>query len=252
MGRVLDIIIPTYNNQEIFDPCVASIIKSGVLTDFARLIIINNGSQDIDTSRNGPSLLVIKPGKNLGWEGGIKLGVEHSDAEFVCFQNDDTFVPKCSDRVYHKMVAHFSDPTVGAVGPVSNAAFGWQSIFRPDDPRDLVEVPYLIFFTVVVRRTYLDEVGGVDPKLPGGDDIDVSMRLRLAGYKLLVDPDLFVFHHGFVTGERVYGPPEIRGGWNSPKMTEMIHKALIQKHGYEAFVETANAQAKPYRAPGGK
>ena len=63
----------------------------------------------------------------------------------------------------------------------------------------------------------------MDAKLPGGDDFDVSIRLRNAGYKLLIDPQSFLVHYGFKTGQRVHGGPDIRGGWNSPKMTDMTH-----------------------------
>lgn len=251
MSRVLDIIIPTYDNQEYFDPCVESIIKTGTLANFARLIVVNNGSQKIEPPPS-PALRVVKPEKNLGWEGGLKIGVENSDSEFVCFQNDDTLVPRCSDGIYRRMVSLFADPSVGAVGPVSTSSIGWQNIFMPDEPRTIIEVPYLIFFTVVVRRKYLDEVGGIDPKLPGGDDIDLSMRLRKAGYKLLVDPESFLVHYGYKTGERVHGPPDVRGGWNSPKMSDMINKALIQKHGHAAWLATASGKPSVYSLAGDK
>ncbi len=97
---------------------------------------------------------------------------------------------------------------------------------------------FLIGFCVLVRRSVLDKVGGIDNSLPGGDDLDLSMRLRSAGYKLIVDRDVFVFHHGFKTGNRVYGDVNEPGGWNSYEFLEKTNFALIRKHGFKAWYET--------------
>jgi predicted SAM-dependent methyltransferase len=136
------------------------------------------------------------------------------------------------------MMFPFADPTVGAIGPVSNCVTGHQNIFHPETPQSLSETSFLIGFCVLVRREALDKVGGIDDTLPGGDDFDLSIRLRKAGYKLLIQPQSFVFHHGFKTGMRIHGGPDVEGGWNSRYMIDRTNKSLIQKHGFRHFIES--------------
>ena len=51
------------------------------------------------------------------------------------------------------------------------------------------------------RRAVLEEVGGFDEgfRHPGGDDPDLSLRTREAGYRLVFVPQAVVFHKGFET-----------------------------------------------------
>jgi SAM-dependent methyltransferase len=237
----IDIIIPTWNNPGYFHPCMQSILATGVLEGLARVIVVNNGDQKLAEELGAiKNVLVLDAPRNemgekenLGWEGGLKLGLQHSTAPFVVFQNDDTFIPKSSYLIYQRMLSHFVDESVAAVGPSSTVVMGSQCTFNPGNPRNVASVPFLIFFTVMIRRSDLDAVGGVDDRLPGGDDIDLSIRLRQAGKKLLVDPFSFLIHHGFKTGERVHG-----ADWNSAQMTERTNTALIKKHGLKPFWET--------------
>jgi glycosyltransferase involved in cell wall biosynthesis len=243
MRKTLSIIIPTFNNPEYLNPCISSILRTGILDTIGELIIINNGEQDIQRlCGHIKNIKIIKPEGNLGWEGGLKLGLENSDAPFVVFQNDDTFIPPNQPLFYRHLLSRFSDDLVGVVSPSTTIAAGPQSIYSANAPAVPMEVPYLIFFTVMVRRSALDEIGGVDTTLPGGDDIDVSMRMRKAGYKLLIDPGAFLIHHAFKTGERVNGGANVKGGWNSEDMRDRTNAALIRKHGFKYFVQTLQSQ----------
>lgn len=233
------IIIPTFSNPQFFIPCVRSIRKTGVLNGQCELIIVNNGQQPIkEELKDWPNTYVLEPGQNLGWERGLQYGLEHTDTDFVCFQNDDTLIPKSSGNFYSQMLWPFHDENVAAVGPATTNASGWHSIFRQDDIRFLAEVPYLIFFTVMVRRSHLEAAGGIDTTAPGGDDLDLSMRLRKMGKKCLINPDAFIIHHAFKTGERVRGTPDVAGGWNSREMIDKTNQWLIQKHGFKFYMET--------------
>lgn len=209
----------------------------------AELIIVNNGKQPVKTQYAGVNgIRVIDSPENVGWEGGLKLGVENSDSEFIVFQNDDTYIPNNSVRFYQNLLFNFFDKNVAAVGPSTTTAAGIQSTYNPNSPMCITEVNWLIFFTVMVRRSHLMEVGGIDTSLPGGDDFDLCMRFRKAGYKILVNPQSFIIHHGFKTGTRVHGDHNSDGGWNSIKMTDRTNHALIVKHGFKAFYGTITSQ----------
>lgn len=238
MKPTASIIIPTWNLPEYFNPCVESIAKTGVLDGLCELIIVNNGIQDMDFLKEWPNTTVLNPGKNLGWEGGLELGLKHARGEFICFQNDDTLIPKATQSFYSQLLWPFQNRNVAAVGPTTTIAAGWHSIFNRNSPRTLTEVTFLIFFTAMVRRSDLEEAGGIDTSAPGGDDLDLCMRFRNRGKILLINPDAFLIHHAFKTGERVKGTSDKPFGWNSKEMTDRTNRWLIQKHGFKMYMET--------------
>lgn len=243
MKPIYDIIIPSFSNPNFLNPCVSSILDLAFHTRGGRIIIVNNGKQPIkEAFGHIHNVVVLEPGKNLGWEGGLEYGLKHSESDFVCFQNDDTFLPKVSWLFYEKLLIPFQDKKVAAVGPVTTCAMGKQSIFHSGCPKNVSQSSYLIFFTVMMRRNMLDELGGIDSTLPGGDDLDLSMRINKAGYKTMITPDAFIYHHGFKTGERVRGDANTVGGWNSKEMTERTNQRLIQKHGFSNFFKTMRGE----------
>lgn len=234
----ISILIPTWNLPEYFTPCVQSILRTGVLHGLGELIVINNGIQNMDFLKDWPNTKVLTPGKNLGWEGGLELGLKHAQGDFICFQNDDTLIPHATKDLYSQLLWPFNNKNVAAVGPATTIAAGWHSCFNPSSPRTLVEVPYLIFFTAMIRRLHLEEAGGIDTSAPGGDDLDLSIRLRKLGKNILFNPDAFIIHHAFKTGTRVKGEANVPGGWNSKEMTDRTNRWLIQKHGFKTYMET--------------
>lgn len=243
MSEIISILIPTYNNPNFLIPCVESILTNKPAENFLKIYIIDNGDTRVldyipkELLRN-QDIVIIEPGENLGWEGGLKIGLKYvpADTEFVMFLNDDTFIPQSSKFWLNKMLEFFRDEKVGAVGPTSNVVMGNQNVFIPTRSNEL-DSQLLIGFCMLVRKSALDKAGGVDDTLPGGDDFDLSIRMVDAGYKLLIDRSTFVYHHGFKTGERLKGDASIQGGWNSYEMLQKVNTALIQKHGFKRFQE---------------
>lgn len=214
-------------------------MNTGVLGGLCELVIINNGNQPVsEFVKDWPNTRVLEPKKNLGWERGLQYGIENTDSPILVFQNDDTHIPFANSRFYYQLLTQFNNPTVAAVGPATTVAAGWHSIYQQYPLRSPSEVSYLIFFTAMVRREDLVAVGGIDVSAPGGDDLDLSIRFRKAGKKLVVDPRAFIIHHAFKTGERVRGGPEKTGGWNSKEMSDETNRWLIQKHGFKTYMET--------------
>lgn len=249
--HLIDIIIPTWNNREYLQPCLLSLALHFTTKDLYRIIVINNGDKnscDWVNSTDG-SFTVIQAGGNLGWEGGLELGLKHSKAPFVVFMNDDTYVPNSSRLWLNQLIQHFKNPKVAAVGPSTNVVMGQQNIFA-NISSDIFPVSFLIGYCMMVRRSALDEVGGIDTTLPGGDDLDLSIRFRDKGYLLLADRNAFIYHHGFKSGERLRGGAQKTGGWNSFEMKEETDHALIKKHGFRKWWECLQgvySLPKPYK-----
>jgi GT2 family glycosyltransferase len=233
INKPLTIIIPTFNNQQQLDECVTSLYRThfsaGGLFD---VIIVNNGhkgSCDFLTQTKG--VKVLESGDNIGWMGALNLALKNVKTPYVMFLNDDVFFPQSSLHSLHKLLCHFNDPEVAAVGPSTNVVMGLQNIWSTGTP-NVFYSNLLIFFCVVIKMDALKKVGGVDASLPGGDDFDLCMRFKDNGFKIVVDKNVFVYHHGFQTGNRVFGDHTREGGWNSYKYSEKVDHALIKKHGF--------------------
>lgn len=147
--------------------------------------------------------------ENLGFAAGCNKGVERSSGEYIVLMNPDTEVfPEWSER----MSLHMG-PKIGAVGPISNFVAGFQNMYFHMKPakdwatqaryaikgmhRRAMETKLLIGFFMMIRKEAWDKVGGLDPQFfLGCDDLDLSMRLREAGYNMLIATDVFVYHEG--------------------------------------------------------
>lgn len=234
--QAVDIIIPTYDNPDQLHNCVQSMLMYSVVHPI-RIIIVNNG--EIPVTFVSKDLLVLNPKENLGWEGGLKLGLEHSTSKYVIFANDDIVIPRASFRWVANMVREMElFENLGALGPQSNVVMGKQNMLSFDASNRIVPTSYLIGFCMMLKREALDKAGGVQETDSGGDDLDLSIRLRKAGYKLSIMADVFIFHYGFQTGERLYGTPDKPGGWNSREMTENTNMEIIRKHGFREYWDT--------------
>ena len=231
---IVDIIVPTYNNVDQIEQCIGSMICTHKTWPI-RIILVNNGHKDcvIRLPETEVDIKVITPKEgNLGWTGGLIEGLKQSKSEFVMFANVDIFIPPASYRWLRSMVRILiNDRSLAAVGPSSNCAMGLQNMWV-NTLSLRVKTTFLIGFCMLIRREYLDKVGGIDPEFNTGDDIDLSIRLRDEGYMLVADKSTFVFHHGFQTGIRLHGDSDIPGGWNSKEMINSTNEHLIRKHGF--------------------
>ncbi len=237
---IIDILIPTWNNPDYLYPCLNSIFTHTGPEDLYRVIVVNNGTpESVVPLKAHPLVTILQQEKNMGWEGGLQAGLAVSQAPYVVFMNDDTFVPWNQRYWLSRMVDYLVSPACGAVGPTSNVVMGKQNMFLPIN-ESFVRTKFLIGFCMMLKRSTLDAVGGVDASLPGGDDLDLSIRLRKAGKHLIVDREILIYHHGFKTGERVHS-----GEWNSIAMIERTNFALINKHGLRAFLDLWSEEATP-------
>jgi GT2 family glycosyltransferase len=235
MNNTVDIIIPTYNNLEQLHSCMNSMLQYSGLDPkrpFFRIIVVNNGPEgQLTRAISGHELItVIDAKKNAGWEGGLVLGLEQSTAPLVLFANDDIQIVPGNPHWLTGMAALLhKNPDVAAVGPTSNFVMGSQHFgYMLDENK---EVGFLIGFCMLIRRDLLNECGGVAQNLPGGDDLDLSIRFKQKGYRMAIDHTSFVFHWGCQTGTRVYP-----GHWNSRQMMEDTRKVLITRHKFRPYM----------------
>jgi GT2 family glycosyltransferase len=193
--------------------------------------------------------VILNP-ENVGFSEGCNIGIRESDGEYTVLLNPDTNVP---EGWLARMREYFADDSVGAVGPMSNYVAGVQqygfhflagmagsitaqeiqTLAQSINTRRSVESKLLIGFCMMLRRSVLDQVGLLDSELfLGCDDLDMSWRLRLAVYRLLVATDVFVLHKGHVSFDT---EPQTKTDALVQKSTDVLARKL-QKHYGEGNV----------------
>ncbi|HEY3783182.1 MAG TPA: glycosyltransferase [Fimbriimonadaceae bacterium] len=245
-GGCCSIIVVTFNSMETIKGCVESVVA--FLGTFDELVLVDNDSTDETpgylNSLIGadPRVKVILNQKNLGFSEGCNVGIRNSQGDFIVLLNPDTTV---IEGWIGRMRAYFEDSRVGAVGPMSNGVCGLQqynlhfpknvkSGLSPNDLHDLavkvnarrgVESKLLIGFCFMIRRNVLDQMGLLDKELfLGCDDLDLSWRLRLAGYKLMIATDVLILHKVHVSFKTL--PEEVVAKYERDSANKMAAKLL--------------------------
>lgn len=219
----VSIIIPVYNALPMTQMCLESIYRETREIDF-EVIVVDNGSRD-GTARwlraaqqRFPRLRVVRLKKNLGFSRAVNIGLQCSKGAFIVILNNDTLV---STGWLDKMLSIMhTDPTVGIVSPVTNyvgegAQIDERAVHVRPDPAAVSqyaksiagrnEVSYepcrLVFFCVLIRRELINRIGFLDEgyKMGNFEDDDYCLRARMAGYRLAIARNAFVYHYGSAT-----------------------------------------------------
>lgn len=179
------------------------------------LIVVDCASGDDPAAvlrEDAPSARMLALDDNRGFAGGAVAGAEATSAPLLLFLNPDTVpAPGCLDAM--RAAAH-SQPAWGAWqalvtlpggehvntrgGVIHYLGFAWAG--GHDEPvRDVapdpVEVGFASGAALAVRRDAWDEVGGFEPKyFMYCEDVDLAMRMRLAGWGVGIVPSARVEH----------------------------------------------------------
>lgn len=188
------IIIIAYKDYSSLEKCIQSVRSSGI-KDYELIVVDNTPTEEQQefTWRAGFEYR-IRSQENVGFAAACNIGAKAAEGEILIFLNPDTLVfGNWADDM-----AKGLKESVVAVGPVSNYVAGFQKaeIFGGED-RGFIETKLLIGFCLMIRADIFRELGGMDEKMfLGCDDLDLSWRIRLAGYKMAIATGVFVHHEG--------------------------------------------------------
>jgi len=217
------IVILCYNTlSKLGEKFIHEVIKSISLQNykFFKVIVVDNGSTDdthlvFERELKNTELVgsVIHLKNNYGWSGGNNRGaVLCRDSDYIFFLNDDIIL---IDRNVIKNLVDFMEKhkDVGAVQPViinrdGSFNYGYKlaisgfgtDLFQPIQPS------FLCGAALFTRTTIFFEIGMFDEDFfLYHDDVDFSLRLWLAGYKVSTVQKAKVFHVGGVSvGDKLW------------------------------------------------
>jgi GT2 family glycosyltransferase len=184
------------------------------------IIIVDNGSNPEALERvralAGPDVRIIENDRNYGFAYGCNQGMAAARGTHVVLLNNDVIV---TDGWLEALLdAHRRDPLVGISAPRSNSVAGHQQIadgnyadltqmiaFARERSRRERGIVYatdrVIGFCMCISRAAIASVGGIDTRYGIGnfEDDDYCVRVRAAGYRIVVCEDAFIHHFGSVS-----------------------------------------------------
>jgi len=240
--KPVPIVIVSYNTLPYTRRCIESIIAYShyPFSTPYRLIVVDNGSTDATQEylRRTEGVEEALVQSNLGWVQGVNLGLNIAldyDPDYIVFANSDVVIP--GDPWWlQKFVQALQDKDVGAVGPISNFVMGLQKHEFNSQLPPVHEAKFLIGFFMAIKADVLRQIGLLDERfgLGGNDDLDLSIRIRQAGYKLLINRRAFIFHYG----SKTLLQKDVFDGWEGIKREDERTRALlVEKWGQETVDE---------------
>ena len=225
----LSVVIVNYNVEHFLEQCLFSVRKA-LKTVEGEVFVVDNNSVDGSLKmlrEKFPDIKLIANKQNLGFSRANNQAIRQSQGEYVLLLNPDTVV---EDDTFSKVVAFMdAHPDAGGLGvnmvdgrgkflPESKRGlptpltsfykiFGLSRLFPHSkrfsryhlghlDQFETNEVDVLAGAFMLIRRKVLDEIGLLDEAFfMYGEDIDLSYRITLAGYKNYYFPETRIIHY---------------------------------------------------------
>ena len=211
-GKKTSIIIVNYNSRPYLEICLQSLLANTLVP--YEILIIDNYSQDDSVlfleKIKDPRIRVYINHSNLGFSKACNQGLVEARGEFFVTMNPDVVVPEgWLTRLLHHLEINSRTLIVGpkSLGfggsqwagplsfssrlPVADRKFA-RLYHRMSEPVKFLSGCLLLFDRRLLRRIgYFDE-----NLILGGDDYDLSLRVRRAGYEIRIAKDLLIRHVG--------------------------------------------------------
>ena len=114
MNKVVTVIVPAYNEEELISGCLDTLIRQTIDDDQYEIIIIDNQSTDLTTQIASEKGIRVEEEPQKGYVHTIKKGIEVAETELVAFTDADCRVPA---SWLENILEHFaSDQDVVGVG----------------------------------------------------------------------------------------------------------------------------------------
>ncbi len=197
----VSVIVPVYNGARTIRACLESLLGQRYPCE---IIVVENGSTD-DTSQQVERYAVrLARCEQRGPAAARNAGIACSQAEVIAFTDADCIA---DPGWVEELVKPYAEAEVGGVGGEIRAyTDGERSEVErfSEEHAPLVNyfsgpgefLPHLYTANASYRRDLLNQVGGFNPGMLTGEDVDLSWRVQLkTGAKVVYAPQAVVYHH---------------------------------------------------------
>jgi len=200
MNSSISVVIPCYNAGRLLERCISSIKNQAI--NPLEVIVVDDGSTD-DTARIASRLgvKVIKHTIHRGVAAARNTGIKAARGDIIYFIDVDCELYSDS---FQYLKEDLEDSSIaGVCGQEASANINTSCdmlrilLFRQSwGNRRMINPPFLWGLCMAFRKWVLLKAGGFcDFFRSNGEDVDISLRLRQLGYKLLYDPRIKVHHN---------------------------------------------------------
>ena len=225
---MVSIVIPNYNGNKYLKECVESIYKQ--YKNNIELIIIDNASEDgyykwLKTYRG---LVFIRLDQNYGFSKAVNEGIKLAKGEYVLLLNNDTVlednflyelieIMKQDNKIFavsSKMISYYNKNIIDDAGDEYNI-LGWT--LKRGDGKSVEyysqsgEVFSVCAGAALYRKSIFEKIGYFDEHFFAYmEDVDISYRAHLYGYKTMYCADAKVYHIGSATSGSRYNSFKVK------------------------------------------
>ena len=214
----ISVVIVNFNGRAHLETCLAAV--EGQEDARFEVVLVDNASDDdsVRTVRERfPSVRLVLLDENRGFAGGNNAGVAEARGRLIAFLNNDTradtrwlaylraALESSPDvAMVTSRIVFMHDPSIldSAGDGLTRAGGAFKrghggAAQAESTPREVFGACRAAF---MMTRSVFDEVGGFDEDFfLSHEDVDLSYRVRLRGYRVLYVPDATVEHAGSVT-----------------------------------------------------
>jgi glycosyltransferase involved in cell wall biosynthesis len=262
MQPTVSVVIPTFNRAQLLQKCLAALEAQQMVPGTFEVLVVDDGSTDhtIDLleTRSDTSPIEIRWFRQShgGPAAARNLGISEAQGTLIAFTDDDC-IPAPDWLVTLTTELSESSTCAGIGGPILGAQE--TAISRYIDRAKLMShwvengvVEYLITANALFRGACLAEIGGFETGflLAGGEDVDLSYRLRHLGYSLRVTESGTVRHHHHDTLSNFF-----RMNWRHGfGAAQLVHRGFLprRKTGFPALAKNLARSLKSQNSSGAK
>ena len=216
----VSLVVVNFNGKELLRKCLLTLSK----TDYPNyeVVVVDNASTDgsLTEVRNSfgsdPRIKVVENNENVGHAEGCNIGAQKTNGRYLVFLDSDTEF-NADNWLWELVKLMETDASVGlaqaklvlaednrcldyvcvAVDALGTWAANYGS--KEENLKENFEILAASAGCCIVRREVFNQVGGFDADyFIYDDDTDLSLRVRLLGYRILFVPSAVVIHRGGV------------------------------------------------------
>lgn len=219
--RLVSVVVPFFNGEDLLTECLTHLLQQTY--EPKEVVAVDDGSTESsidDLEDRFPSVRFIRLPVNRGFCAAANAGIDEANGDYIALLNSDAVAhPGWLESLVEAMD---SSSSIGACAskvltmdspPLIESAGDCYRPWRSPRgraaglPADEMNVPGQVFgagaAAALYRRAALAKVGSFDEDLESYyEDIEISFRLRLAGYIVWYVPSAVVHHRGHASYER--------------------------------------------------
>lgn len=222
----VSIVIPNWNGEDFLADCLDALLKQ---SQKCSIVVVENGSVDSSDeilASYGNKITVLKQPKNLGFDGGVNVGIRFAQkhkSDYIALLNNDAIVPpnwlkslvgvlNADDSVgiVTSKILHFDENRLDSTGD-------FYTIYGLPFPRGRNEIDKGQYDNSIeifgasggaslYRAKMFEEIGIFDEDFFAYyEDVEISFRAQLRGWKVRYQPKAEVRHHISGTSNKISG-----------------------------------------------